>query len=74
MQASAIQYEHARQIIDDLIDYNFGSLTAEGSGKLDRIWTYLRSREVSEIIRTNGYHGQPSCSRSADFYAGNGFD
>lgn len=74
MQASAIQYEHARQIIDDLIDYNFGSLTAEGSGKLDRIWNYLRSREVSEIIRTNGYHGQPSCSRSTDFYAGNGFD
>ncbi|MCL4782154.1 MAG: hypothetical protein KJZ70_03890 [Bryobacterales bacterium] len=74
MMQRAMQYEHARQIIDDLIDYNFSTLTAEASGKLDRIWSYLRSREVSEIIRTNGYHGQPSCSRSNDFYAGNGFD
>ena len=74
MMQRAEHYEHARQIIDDLIDYNFGTLTAEGSGKLDRIWTYLRSREVTEIIRTNGYHGQPSCTRSTDFFVGNGFD
>lgn len=74
MPATANQYESARQIIDDLIDYNFDQLTPEATGKLDRIWTYLRSREVTEIVRTNGFHGQPPCSRSIDFSPGNGFD
>lgn len=74
MMQRVAQYEHARQIIDDLIDYNFSTLTAEASGKLDRIWSYLRSREVSEIIRTNSAHQQPPCYRSNDFYSGNGFD
>lgn len=74
MTQSAVQYEHARQIIDDLLDYNFGKLSPEGAGKLDRIWAYLRSQEVTEIIRTNGFHGNSSCSRSADFFSGNGFD
>lgn len=74
MQSSRNPYESARQIIDDLIDYNFTQLTPEANGKLDRIWTYLRSREVSEIVRTNGFHGQPPCGRSTDFSPGNDFD
>ena len=74
MMQAPTQYEQARQIIDDLLDFNFDKLSAEGAGKLDRIWVYLRSREVSEIIRTNGYHGQAPCGRSADFVAVNGFD
>jgi hypothetical protein len=74
MQSSRNPYESARQIIDDLIDYNFAQLTPEGSGKLDRIWMYLRSQEVTEILRTNGFHGQPPCSRSSDFSPGNEFD
>jgi|GEM_PF-3579121 len=74
MPAPVNQYESARQIIDDLIDYNFEDLTPEAAGKLDRIWTYIRNREVSEIVRLNGFHGQPPCGRSGDFSPGNGFD
>lgn len=74
MEANISQYESARQIIDDLIDYNFSQLSPEGNVKLDRIWSYLRSREVSEIVRTNGFHGQAPCSRSVDFSPGNGVD
>ncbi len=74
MQLNTTHYENARQIIDDLIDYNIDNLSPEANGKLDRIWTYLRAREVSEIVRTNGFHGQPPCGRSADFRSGNSFD
>lgn len=74
MEANVSHYENARQIIDDLIDYNIDKLTPEANGKLDRIWTYLRAREVAEIVRTNGFHGQAPCGRSADFSPGNGFD
>lgn len=74
MEVQTNSYEEARQLIDDLIDYNFTQLSPEANGKLDRIWTYLRSCEVSEIVRTNGYHGQTPCGKSPDFSQGNGFD
>jgi hypothetical protein len=74
MEVNTSHYENARQIIDDLIDYNIDKLSPEANGKLDRIWTYLRAREVSEIVRMNGFHGQPPCGRSVDFSQGNGFD